>query len=120
MVKADLKFVANYNGHNIKKNGSVALTVTCDYDELTNSVQLIQMLNNNIKVSAKVPDIEKVLKLGEFSLKSFNISHDGTSKITFNSTVDYAEIENLSKIVIDEKFRVRCEAEIEVEDEEEE
>lgn len=119
MVKASMKMVAMYNGHSVKQSGSVDLNLKADYSELPNYVQLLQMLNNDIKVLVKLNG-EKPMKLGMFRLKQLTVQHDGEGKIAFNSTTDFVEVDKLNRLVTDERFNVRCEAEIEIEEAEEE
>ena len=118
MVKANAKMVALYNGHSVKQSGSVDLNLKAEYGELPNYVQLLQMLNNDIKVSVKLNG-EKPMKLGMFRLKQLSVQHDGEGKIALNSTTDFVEVDSLNKLVTDERFIVRCEAEIEMEEGEE-
>ena len=115
MVETNVLSVGTYNGHSVKQSGAVNLSLKADYGELTNYVQLIQMLNNDIKIAVKMPDEAKGFKLGSFRLKSLNIMSDGEGKITFVSTTDFVEVDNLNKLVCDERFKVMCRALIEEE-----
>lgn len=121
MVKNEVvtvKTFAYYNGHNVKPNGSINLTFKCEYSELSNSVQMLQMLNNDITVVAKIASESKPIKIGSFRLKGVTIEDDGESKITFNSITDYVEIDNINKLISNEAFKLRCDAEVETETEE--
>ena len=121
MVKnANVKFVASYDGHSLRQNGNVDLRMKCDYSELVNYVQLLQMLNNDIKVAIKFPGESKPFKIGMFRLKQLNILHDGEAKISFTSTNDFVEVNELNRLVTEERFNVRCSADIEIENEGEE
>lgn len=113
--KVQVKTVANYGGHAIKPNGNVDLKLKCEYSELTGSVQMLQMLNNDITVLCKLPS-SKPLKIGVFRLKNMNIDHDGQSVVTLNSQVDFVEVDNITQLITDEKFQLRMEAEIENEE----
>lgn len=110
-----VKMFANYNGHNVRQNGSINLTFKCDYGELSNSIQLLQLLNNDINVIAKVASENKPFKIGSFRLKGVTIDDDGESKITFNSITDYVEIDNINKLITNETFKLKCVAEVEIE-----
>lgn len=119
MVKeASVKFVSMYDGHSIKQNGNVDLKLSCDYSELPNYVQLVQMLNNDINVAVKLPGDKKPIKVGMFRLKQLNVSHDGSAKISLSSTNDFVEVNELNRLVTDERFAVRCDSKIEIDDEE--
>ena len=119
MVKeVSVKLVSMYDGHSIKQNGNVDLKLGCEYSELPNYVQLVQMLNNDINVAVKLPGDKKPIKIGMFRLKQLNVSHDGSAKISFSSTNDFVEVNELNRLVTDERFAVRCDSKIEIDDEE--
>lgn len=113
-----LKTISQYGGHSIKNNGNVDVTFRCDYSELVNYIRLVQALNNDINISVRVPD-SKPFKLGIFRIKSLTVDHDGEGIIKFNGQTDFVEVDNLTKLVGCERFVVKYNAEIEVEDEEE-
>lgn len=113
-----VKTIASYKGHSIKSNGNVDLTLKCSYSEITDSVKLLQMLNNDITLTVKLPD-RKPDSLGVFRLKSLKFDHDGESVIMLNSQVDFVEVGNISNIITNESFQVRFDAEIENEEFEE-
>lgn len=117
---AEVKMVALYNGHSVKSSGAVDLNLKADYSELGRYVQLLQMLNNDIKVAVKLNGEKKPLKLGMFRLKQLSVQHDGEGKISLNSTTDFVEVDLLNRLVTDERFIVRCTADIEIEEEPEE
>ena len=115
-----IKQVVNYSGHNVKTNGSIDLTFKAKYDELTNSMQLLQMLNNDVNIVTKIPGIKKPIPLGMFRVKSVNFDGDGESTLKFNSIVDNVEMNNINSIVCKEEFQVLLSADIELEEDEEE
>jgi hypothetical protein len=110
-----LKTVAQYGGHSIKSNGNVDLTLRCDYSELVKYIQLVQALNNDVNIAIKIPD-EKPFKLGVFRIKSIMIDHDGEGVLKFNGQTDFVEVDNLTRLVGCERFNVKFNAEIEVEE----
>lgn len=116
--KVNLRMNAVYNGHNVKPNGSVNVSVKTKYSQLTKAIQFIQVLNNDIKLGVRIED--EVLKIGTFRLKDIKVDHDGECVVNFNSQVDFVEIDNLTDMVNDGKeFELLAKAEIELEDEEE-
>lgn len=115
-----IKQVVNYSGHNVKTNGSIDLTFKAKYDELTNSMQVLQMLNNDVNITTKIPGIKKPIPLGMFRVKSVNFDGDGESTLKFNSIVDNVEMNNINSIVCKEEFQVLLSADIELEEDEEE
>lgn len=115
----EVKVIGKYNGHSVKANQSVDLSVKAGYDQLSQSVQLLQFLNNDVTIKAKVPDA-KPFGLGTFRVQAVNISHDGESVIKFNSMADFTEVDNFSKLIGSDMVILRVSADIEIEDSEEE
>ena len=90
-----VKEVVRYGGHSLSANGSVNFTLKASYSELTNTVQTMQMLNNDIIIKAKMP-AGKPMKLGMFRIKQLIIDGDGESTLKFNGLNDYIEMDNLN------------------------
>lgn len=122
-MNVKVKEIVKYGGHNLSANGSVNLTLRASYSELTSTIQLMQMLNNDVNIKAKIPG-EKVMKLGFFRIKDIRIDGDGESIIKFNGLNDYIEMDNLNLLPVkgseNEEFAVLMDAEIEIEEEGEE
>ena len=118
MQSVKIKTVASYGGHNVNQAGSVSLKLVFSYDTITKYIQAIQMLNENVNLLAVING-EKI-KLGSFMINSINIDHDGAGKIKFNSQLDYVEIDNISKLINSDLFKIMLQAEIDVEENEEE
>lgn len=120
----EVKQVVKYGGHSLSPNGSVNLTLKAQYSELTNTIMVTQLLNDDITIKAKVPGA-KPFRLGIFRLKSIGIDHDGESVIKFNGLNAFIEMDKLNVLPTkqddgDGMFVVRMEADIEDEGEEEE
>lgn len=115
----EVRLVGKYNGHSVKANQSVDLSVKAGYDQLAQAVQLLQFLNNDVTIKAKVPDL-KPFSLGTFRVQAVNISHDGESTIKFNSMADFTEVDNFSKLIGSELIVLKISANIEIEDSTEE
>ena len=118
MQNVQIKTVASYGGHNVNQAGSVSLKLVFSYDTITKYIQAIQMLNENVNLLAVING-EKI-KLGSFMINSINIDHDGAGKIKFNSQLDYVEIDNISKLINSDLFKIMLQAEIDVEENNEE
>lgn len=118
-MNVKVKLVVGYKGHNISANGSVNLTLCADYSELKNTIMAMQMLNNDVKIKAKLPGANAI-KLGSFRIRDIRIDGDGESTIKFNGLNDYIEMDNLNALVTSERFNAMFEAEIEEEENEEE
>lgn len=114
-MKVTVKSVATYKGHSLKENGNVDLTLKFRYDELVKTIQLTQMLNNDVKVIARLPG-EQPIGLGMFRIKSIGIDGDGETTLKLNSLNDFVEVDNLNGLVTKEAFQVKFAADIESED----
>lgn len=117
-----VKEVVKYGGHSLSANGSVNFTLKASYSELTNTIQMMQMLNNDVTIKAKLP-VGKPMKLGMFRIKQIIIDGDGESTLKFNGLNDYIEMDNLNTLPLNsdenKEFVIMMEAEVEIEDEEE-
>lgn len=122
-MEVKVKEVVKYGGHSLSANGSVNFTLKAEYSELTNTIQLMQMLNNDINVKAKIPG-GKPMKLGSFRVKQIVIDGDGESIIKFNGLNDYIEMDNLNLLPLNsdenKQFVVLMETEIEEENDNDE
>lgn len=117
-----VKEVVKYAGHSLSANGSVNFTLKASYSELTNTIQMMQMLNNDVVIKAKLPG-GKPMKLGMFRIKQIVIDGDGESTLKFNGLNDYIEMDNLNVLPLNsdenKEFVIVAEAEIENEEGEE-
>lgn len=114
-----VKEVVKYAGHSLSANGSVNFTLKASYSELTNTIQMMQMLNNDVVIKAKLPG-GKPMKLGMFRIKQIVIDGDGESTLKFNGLNDYIEMDNLNVLPLnsDENKEFVIVAEVEIENEE--
>lgn len=123
-MEIKVKQVVKYGGHNIMANGSVNLSFTASYSELTKTIELQQLLNNDVEIKCKLPDVKKVITLGRFRVKQTIIDGDGESKIKLNGLKDYIETDNLNLLPLNSdsvsEFVVLYTADIELESEDEE
>lgn len=120
-MEIKVKQVVKYDGHNIMANGSVNLGFKASYSELTKTIELQQLLNNDVEIKCKLPDEKRVINLGRFRLKQTVIDGDGESKIKLNGIKDYIETDNLNLLPLNSdtvsEFVVLYRAEIELESE---
>lgn len=118
-MKVKVKEVVKYGGHSLSANGSVNFTLKAQYSELSNTIQLMQMLNNDVSIKAKIPG-DSPMKLGFFRVKQIVIDGDGESIIKFNGLNDYIEMDNLNLLPLNsdenKEFVVLMEAEIETDE----
>lgn len=118
-MKINVSGMFGYKGHSISANGSVNLTLKAMYSELPKSIELMQMLNNDVTIKVKKGG-DKPIKLGIFRIKTITVDGDGESVIKFNSIVDYVEVDNINDIVGGDEFKALFSADIEDESEGEE
>ena len=119
-MEIKVKEVVRYGGHSLSANGSVNFTLKAQYSELSSSIKLMQMLNNDVNIKAKIPG-GKAMKLGIFRVKQIVVDGDGESVLKFNGLNDYIEMDNLNMLPLNDsdtrEFVVLMESEIEEEDE---
>ena len=122
-MEIKVRQVVKYDGHNIMANGSVNLGFKASYSELTKTIELQQLLNNDVEIKCELPDEKKTIKLGRFRIKQTVIDGDGESKIKLNGLKDYIETDNLNLLPLNSdsvsEFVVLYTADVELESEEE-
>lgn len=110
-----IKQIVGYNGHSLSANGTVNFNLNAQYSQLTETIKLMQLLNNDVDIKAKVSG--KVIKLGVFRIKQIAIDGDGESKLKFNGLSDYVELDNLNSLPLHTddcpEFQVLFESDIE-------
>lgn len=110
-----VKEIVKYNGHKVKANGTIDLGFKAMYSELTNSIKVLQLLNNDVKIKAKILD-QKAIELGLFRVQKVIIDNDGESILNFSSLTDYIDLENVNKLIGNDEFHILLEANIEEEE----
>lgn len=123
MIPIKISQVVSYGGHSLAASGSVNLNLKATYSELTKTIQLHQLLNNDITVKAKVPGYGP-MSLGIFRIKSLSTSGDGCSTVKLTGLNTFVEMDNLNMLPTKQDdgdyFLVRYEADVEEEGEENE
>ena len=114
-----IKEFVKYAGHTVKSSGNLGITFTAMYSELTKSIQVLQLLNNDITLAVKKGD-EKPFRLGTFRVKNVIIDGDGESKLKLVSITDSVEMDNLNNIITTDEFQILMQSVIEIEEEENE
>lgn len=123
MQKIKIKDNVEYSGHSIRNNGSVDLTLKAAYSQLSNTVMMMQLLNEDVTIKARIAAENggKPFMLGSFRVKQITVSDDGESTLKFNGLKDYVETNNLNLLPLksDEvsEFTILMEADIEDEEE---
>ena len=93
MKKITIKELASYNGHSVKSNTTVALNFKAMYSQLTQTIQVLQLLNNDVKIEADGK------ALGTFRVKNVSVSDDGESTLKFESMASAVEMDNLNALI---------------------
>lgn len=114
-----VKAIVVNGGYNVKANGSVNITFIAGYSELTNMIQVQQLLNNDVNVKARVPRLDgkaEILKLGMFRVQQTVIDHDGETKLKLNGLDEQIEMDNLHKLPVNNgdisEFNILLEADV--------
>ena len=117
--KLQQKGIATFEGMSIGKNNTVQVKFKLRYDEILTSVELLQGLNSDITLFAKVPN-KSPLNLGIFTIGAINFDKDGNATIPFKSLVESVNLESICSIVDEEYIQLKFQAIIELPDKSEE
>ncbi len=113
--KIKIKHIVSYAGHSITANGKVTFTLKAMYANLTNTIQLMQLLNYDLDIKARIN--KQVVLLGVFKIDKIIIDGDGESKIKFIGISDYIELDNLNNLPLqnenESEFQILLEGELE-------
>lgn len=99
------KGVAKFEGLNIGKNNAVVLKFKLPYDEIITSVELLQGLNTDITVKAKIPNKDASV-LGLFTIGGINFDRDGNAVVTFKSLVNNVNLDKICSVVDEEYIQL--------------
>lgn len=116
-----VKTESKYMNHSVKANKSIDILFKMPYSELSQYIQTIQMLNENVTLAGKIGSDKKPLLLGTFMVNNINVDRDGEGKIKFNSQLDYVESENINELANrnEEPLVLLMKADIELEEDQE-
>lgn len=111
MKKITIKEFVRYNGHNVKPNTTISLGFKAMYSELTKTIQVLQLLNNDVKI-----EVDKK-PLGVFRVKNVSVSDDGESTLKFESMTEAVEMDNLNSLInADGELKIVMESVVDMED----
>lgn len=121
MAEKEMKVrgISKFVSLNISASKVVTLNMLMRYDEIVTSVQLLQGLNNDITVLAKLP-LGKPKSLGMFTVNGINFDKDGNAKVTLKSLTQNVELDNITEIIEEDTVQLMFRAIIELEMKEEE
>lgn len=115
-MKLKVMEVMKYGGHSLSANGMVNVTFTAMYSELAKSLQLMQLLNEDVTVAAKLPS-EKPMPLGTFRVHQLIVDDDGESKVKLRGMSEFVETDSLNSLPLRNsdvpEFQVMFKADIE-------
>ena len=115
-MKLKVMEVMKYGGHSLSANGMVSVTFSAMYSELAKSLQLMQLLNEDVTVAAKLPS-EKPMPLGTFRVHQLIVDDDGESKVKLRGMSEFVETDSLNSLPLRNsdvpEFQVMFKADIE-------
>lgn len=88
----------------------VTIIFQSGYDQLVETIQVLQMLNTDINLSFTRNGQSGKIDLGFYRYDKILVNNDGTSKITFKGVIErptgggYAKLDNLVRIQTDDKL----------------
>lgn len=109
--------ISTFKSLNISGNKVVTLKFKMRYDEIVTSVQLLQGLNCDITVLAKIGG-SKPKSLGLFTVGGINFDKDGNAEVTLKSLTQNVELNNITELVEEELIQLMFRTIIELEDKE--
>lgn len=104
--------VCEYAGHSINNAGVVNLNLIFDYSELTNVIQMMQLLNEDIEVFCKINAETK--KIGNLGIKDIKINSNGESKIKLSSLIQSVDISTINELIEQDNIKIAFRANINV------
>lgn len=113
--KLQEKGLAEFDGMSVSSGQIVTLKLKLRYDEMLTSVNLLQALQTDVTVQAKVPD-EKAFNLGIFSVNSVSFDKDGNAKVCLKALVDNVEINRVCQLASEQIIQIRFLAVLELPD----
>jgi hypothetical protein len=118
MEVVKIKFEGQYINHDVKANKAVNVQFKMPYSELSQYIQTIQMLNENVTAAVKIGADKKPILLGTYMVHNINVDRDGEGKIKFNSQLDAVDANALNDLAMrnDEPLMVMLKANIDVEE----
>lgn len=96
--KFQQKGIATFEGLSIKKSKVLTMKFKLRYDEVVTSVNLLQGLNADITVHAKV-GTGKLMNLGLFTIGGISFDRDGNATVPFNSMLDNVNLDNINSVM---------------------
>lgn len=117
--KVEVEQVVTSGGYSISAAGVTMVTFKCKYGELVNTVQMLQLLNNDIDIAATVPGEKKKPVGYSFRLKQIVVDGDGEQTVKLQGVSELTDVETLSTLPFRNaeipEFRIMLSSSIELE-----
>lgn len=95
-LEISIEQVVTSGGYSISANGVLTVTLKSSYSCIKETMSLLQMLNNDIELKAKVPG-EKDKALGKyFRIKQITIDGDGEQSIRLQGLTEFSDVNEIS------------------------
>lgn len=110
--------VVKFDSLSVSKSKVVQLKFKMRYDEIVGSINLLQALNSDITLQARING-GKPLSLGMFNLNGMTHDKDGNANLPFKSMLDNVNMNNIFEIMgteAEDIVQLRCMAVLELPD----
>ena len=107
--------LASFLGLNVGASKAVTLKFKISYSEIVTSINLLQGLNTDITIQAKVGSA-KPIDLGMFTIGNVSFDRDGNATVQFKALVDNVNLDKIVTIVDEEQVKLRFLAVLELPD----
>lgn len=94
--------IATFKSMQVATSKVVTLTFKLRYDEMITSINLLQGLNNDITIHARVSG-RKAVNLGMFTIGAINFDKDGNAIVPFKSRIESVNMNNISEVLTAEQ-----------------
>ena len=116
--------VVTSGGYSISAAGVTMITFKCKYGELVNTVQMLQLLNNDIDIFATVPSEREKIVGNSFRLKQIVVDGDGEQTTKLQGVSELTEVDTLTRLPFKNadipEFRIKLVSLVELETEDDE
>lgn len=119
--KVKVEQVVTSGGYSINGNGITMVTFKSKYGELVNTVNMLQLLNNDIDVYATVPGEKEKMIGNNFRMKQVVVDGDGEQTVKLQGVSEFTDVSELTALPFKNseipEFRIKLESSIELESE---
>ena len=98
--KLKAKAIGYYNGYSIKSNYDIELKFKFPLSSMGKSLTFVQLIGKPLKLVCKLHDTN--YKLGIYNIYRYTIDRDGEASISFRSSKENVELENIIPLLEEE------------------